>query len=128
MKKRGHFMNFSVRLENLIEEKNITQKQLSTELHIATTTLNGYVNNYREPDFHTLIRLARYFDVSTDYLLCLTDEKKPTPSTLNTAEGTLIHLYRALLPNRQELLIEQAMFYQKLDSKILKSTLHKDSD
>lgn len=110
-------MSFGVRLENLIEENNITQKQLSTELHIAATTLNGYVNNHREPDFHTLVRLAGYFNVSTDYLLGLTDEKKPAPSSLNPAEGTLIRLYRSLLPDRQELLIEQAMFYQKLDNK-----------
>lgn len=74
-------MNFTVRLENLIEESDITQKDISTELHIAATTLNGYVNNHREPDLHTLIRLARYFDVSTDYLLGLSDEKKPVPST-----------------------------------------------
>ncbi len=121
-------MNFSIRLENLIEENNLTQKQLSNELHIATTTLNGYVNNYREPDFHTLVRLARYFDVSTDYLLCLTTEKKPAPSALSSAEGTLVHLYRALLPDRQELLIEQAMFYQKLDSKIQKNPTHKTQD
>lgn len=121
-------MNFSLRLENLIEENDITQRQLSTELHIATTTLNGYVNNHREPDFHTLVRLAHYFDVSTDYLLGLTDEKKPAPSTLNAAESTLIRLYRALLPDRQELLIEQAMFYQKLDNKSLKTPLHKEKD
>lgn len=121
-------MSFSVRLENLIEENNITQKQLSIELHIAATTLNGYVNNHREPDFHTLVRLARYFDVSTDYLLGLTEEKKPTPSSLTTAEGTLIQLYRTLLPNRQELLLEQALFYQKLDSKSLKSTTRKETD
>lgn len=121
-------MSFSLRLENLIEENDITQKQLSTELHIAATTLNGYVNNHREPDFHTLVRLARYFDVSTDYLLGLTDDKKPAPSTLNTAESTLIRLYRALLPDRQELLIEQAMFYQKLDNKSTKPPLHKEKD
>ena len=67
-----------------------------------------------------MIRLAHYFDVTTDYLLGLTDEKKPIPSSLNSAEGTLIRLYRALLPERQELLIEQAMFYQKVDDKSLK--------
>ena len=121
-------MDFSVRLENLIEENDITQKELSTELHIAATTLNGYVNNHREPDFHTLIRLARYFDVSTDYLLGLTEAKKPAPSSLNTAEGTLIHLYRTLLPNRQELLIEQALFYQKLDNRSSKLQTPKESD
>lgn len=110
-------MDFNVRLENLIEEKNITQKQLSMELHIAPTTLNGYINSYREPDFHTLVRLARYFDVSADYLLGLSPEKKPAPSTLSSSEGTLIHIYRSLVPERQELLMEQAKFYQSLPAK-----------
>lgn len=110
-------MDFNIRLENLIEEKNVTQRQLSMELHIAPTTLNGYINSYREPDFNTLVRLARYFDVSTDYLLGLTKEKKPAPSTLNPSEGALIHLYRSLVPDRQELLLEQARFYQSLGAK-----------
>ena len=113
-------MDFSIRLENLIEEKNVTQKQLSLELHLAPTTLNGYVNNYREPDFSTLVQIARYFDVSTDYLLGLCQEKKPVPSSLNPTEGALIHLYRSLHPDRQELLIEQAKFYQSLSTKAAK--------
>ena len=44
-------MDFSIRLENLLEERNVTQKQLSIELHIAATTLSGYINEYREPCF-----------------------------------------------------------------------------
>ncbi len=110
-------MDFSIRLKNLIEEREVTQKRLSLELHIAPTTLNGYINNYREPDFHTLVRMARYFDVSTDYLLGLKDEKKPAPSALSSTEGALIHIYRSLIPERQELLMEQAKFYQSLSSK-----------
>ena len=66
-------MDFYIRLENLIEERNLTQKQLSLDLHIASSTLNGYVNNNREPDFATLVRFAKYFSVSTDYLLGRTD-------------------------------------------------------
>lgn len=62
-------MNFSIRLENLLEEEDLTQKQLALDLHIASSTINGYVKNNREPDFSMLVRLARYFDVSTDYLL-----------------------------------------------------------
>ncbi len=113
-------MDFSIRLENLIEEYCVTQKQLSLELHIAPTTLNGYINSCREPDFCTLARIARYFDVSTDYLLGLSQEKKPVPSTLNPAEGALIHLYRSLNSERQELLIEQAKFYKSLSAKASK--------
>ena len=44
-------MNFSIRLENLLEEEDLTQKQLALDLHIASSTINGYVKNNREPDF-----------------------------------------------------------------------------
>ena len=110
-------MDFYIRLENLIEERNLTQKQLSLDLHIASSTLNGYVNNNREPDFATLVRFAKYFSVSTDYLLGMSNEKKPAPSSLSPTEGALIHLYRSLPAERQELLVEQATFYQCLEQK-----------
>ncbi len=110
-------MDFYIRLENLLEERNLTQKQLSLDLHIASSTLNGYVNNNREPDFATLIPFAKYFDVTTDYLLGLSNEKKPSPSALNPIEGALIHLYRTLPAERQELIVEQARFYQSLEMK-----------
>lgn len=110
-------MNFSLRLENLIQEKNITQKQLAGELHIAASTLNGYVMEHREPDFKTLAQIAGYFKVSTDYLLGLTDLRKPAPSSLTSSEINLIHHYRRLNPERQMLLTEQARFYYMVDSK-----------
>ena len=49
-------MNFGKQLEQLIEDNDISQKQLAKALNIAPTTLNGYLHNYREPDFSTLIR------------------------------------------------------------------------
>ena len=79
-------MELSRRLENLLEEHNLTQRQLSTELHIAPSTLNGYLRRNREPDFATLIKLAKYFKVSTDYLLGLHDV--PDDKTLTAAYST----------------------------------------
>ena len=73
-------MELSRRLENLLEEHNLTQRQLSNELHIAPSTLNGYLRRNREPDFATLIKLAKYFKVSTDYLLGVTEIRRPYPS------------------------------------------------
>lgn len=107
-------MEFNVRLGNLIEESNVTQRQLAFDLHIASSTINGYISGYREPDFAMLIRLAAYFDVSADYLLGLSDEKRPAPSSLNFAESELIRLYRSLTPERRELLSGQAKFYHSL--------------
>ena len=62
-------MDFSDTLRMLIEEKDITQKELAKQLHLAPSTLGSYVQGSREPDFSTLKQIADYFEVSTDYLL-----------------------------------------------------------
>ena len=113
-------MKFGTRLENLLEERNISQKQLSKELHIAPSTLNGYLRRNREPDFTTLTDLATYFDVSTDYLLGITNLRLPSTPTddYNNEEGDLISIYRALKPREQNYLLKQAHIYydQDMDS------------
>lgn len=110
-------MKFGTRLENLLEERNISQKQLSKELHIAPSTLNGYLRRNREPDFTTLIELADYFHVSTDYLLGITNLRSPSSTTdiYNDDEGDLISIYRALKPKEQNYLLKQAHIYYDQD-------------
>lgn len=43
-------MDIGRQLRNLIEEDGITQKHLAETLNISTTTLNGYIQNRRQPD------------------------------------------------------------------------------
>ncbi len=43
-------MDIGTQLQNLLDEKNITQKVLAGELGISATTLNGYMKNRRRPD------------------------------------------------------------------------------
>lgn len=59
----------------LIEERNLTQKQIAQDLNIAPSTMGGYVQGMSQPDFETLKRLAEYFDVSSDYLLDIPQQK-----------------------------------------------------
>lgn len=112
-------MELSRRLENLLEEHNLTQRQLSNELHIAPSTLNGYLRRNREPDFATLIKLAKYFKVSTDYLLGVTEIRRPYPSGefYDDKKEDLLYTYRTLGPQEQIYLIKQAHIYchQDLD-------------
>lgn len=61
-------MAFGDRLAELLEEKEISQKDFAAALNIAPTTLNGYIKNKRQPDFELVKR------ISADYLLdCRTD-------------------------------------------------------
>ena len=107
-------MNFSNRLENLIEEHNITQKQLSLELHIAPSTLSGYIHGYRKPGFEFLILVARYFHVSTDYLLGLTEERMFSSQSSSSRECRLLYYFRSLSPAKQKSLLDQAACYYRI--------------
>ncbi len=110
-------MKFSTRLENLLEERNLTQKFLSKELNIATSTLNGYLRQNREPDFETLINLAKFFSVSTDYLLGMTNIRNPYAlnGCYDDKEEDLLETYRSLGPVEQNYLLKQAHIYNDHD-------------
>ena len=48
-------MSFGDNLRALIEERDITQKELAKKLNIAPSTLGSYVQNVREPDVCKLL-------------------------------------------------------------------------
>lgn len=112
-------MEFSIRLENLLEERNLKQKQLAAALDIAPSTLNGYLRQGREPNYETLVDIANFFEVSTDYLLGATNIRCPyrEPESYDDKEKFLIETYRSLAPQEQTYLIKQAHIYynQNLD-------------
>ncbi len=110
-------MDFSIRFKNLIEENGLAQKQIAIDLHIADSTISGYLSEYRQPDFEMLIRIARYFDVTTDYLLGLSEDKKPAPSDLDATESELIYLFRSLIAERKRLFMGQTRLFKSLSEK-----------
>ena len=64
-------MNLGEKLKQLRLEKNLTQKQLADRLGVAISAISSYESDTRCPTFDTLIKYARIFHVSTDYLLGL---------------------------------------------------------
>ncbi len=66
-----------MRLRDMREDRDLTQKQLAEYLHIRQNTYSQYENGRRELPIYALIALARFFGTSTDYILGLTDEKEP---------------------------------------------------
>lgn len=71
---------FNERLASLREKVGLSQKELATRLKMARTTYSGYENGSREPDHETLNRIADFFEVTTDYLLCRTNNPKQSLS------------------------------------------------
>jgi transcriptional regulator with XRE-family HTH domain len=99
-------MSFGDNLRTLIEERNLTQKEIAKQLNIAPSTLGSYVQNTREPDFETLKLLAKYFDVTTDYLLNM-----PVGKSNDFMENELLRVFRSMTPEQQSLFIEQGKVF-----------------
>ncbi|GGE48636.1 hypothetical protein GCM10011391_29330 [Pullulanibacillus camelliae] len=62
------------RIRHLRGRQNLSQKQLASQLNISNVQLSRYESGDRTPDPEVIARIARFFDVSTDYLLGLQDQ------------------------------------------------------
>lgn len=60
---------FSTRIKELREKAGLSMDQLAKELQITKSRINMWENNGTVPRMDVLIELAKYFDVTTDYLL-----------------------------------------------------------
>ncbi len=67
---------FSSRLKTLRIKKKLSQKALGKMLGLSDKTISAYENGRNAPDFQTLIKISKIFDVSVDYLLGATDIEK----------------------------------------------------
>lgn len=105
-------MKFGDILKELLEQHDITQKECARELNITAAALGNYIHNTREPDFGILVRIAEYFQVSTDYLLGHT-----TKQQLSHDEELLLHIFRSLTPDQKEFYLEQGKIFIKQNLK-----------
>jgi transcriptional regulator with XRE-family HTH domain len=64
------------RLRIARERANLKQTQVKERTGIHNKTLSGYENGVSEPDSQTLATLAELYDVTTDFLLGLTNDPK----------------------------------------------------
>lgn len=69
------------RLRDLREDADLYQKDIAGYLQCTQVCYSQYELGKRDIPTDVLIRLAAYYRVSTDYLLGLTDEKKPYPKS-----------------------------------------------
>lgn len=65
-----------MRLKELRKEKGISQIKLAMDLSVNQNTISRYETGEREAGYDMLIKIADYFNVSVDYLLERTDNRK----------------------------------------------------
>lgn len=67
------------RLKEIRIDKNLNQKEISKLLNVSQVAYSYYEIGKRQIPIDILIQLSKIYNVSTDYLLYLTDEKTPYP-------------------------------------------------
>ncbi|MGM7634211.1 helix-turn-helix domain-containing protein [Bacillus sp. Hm123] len=73
--------SFGERLRLLRKKYKLSQKAFGAKLGLAESTISMYERNERQPDYNTLEQIARFFEVSTDYLLTGKEQKNDYPTS-----------------------------------------------
>ena len=66
-----------MRIRDLREDRDLTQKQIAEYLHIRQNTYSQYENGQRQLPLPCLVALAKLYKTSTDYLLGRTNNPNP---------------------------------------------------
>ncbi len=85
------------RIKQLREEKHLSQQRLALDLNVSQATVSKYELGQTDPDIQMIVNLAKYFRVSADYLLEISDDKQNiSDNRLSETEKQLIVDFKRL--------------------------------
>lgn len=64
---------FHEKMKELRDDRGLSQTELAKALGVSQRSISSWETGFRQPDFDTLEKIAKYFGVTTDYLLGLQD-------------------------------------------------------
>ena len=70
------------RLKEIREDKDLLQKDIANVLNISQVQYSRYETGLRLMPVDKLAKLAQFYNVSIDYLLYLTDQRRPYPKSI----------------------------------------------
>lgn len=68
-------MKFCERLTQLRKEKGFNQQYVASYMGVSQVSISNWERGFKEPNFQALIDLTNLFDVSSDYLLGISDNR-----------------------------------------------------
>ena len=92
------------KLAELRKERNMSQKEFSKIFNVAQNTISQWEQGKRNMDTESLLKLADFFQVTTDYLLGRSEAALRPANTfvLSASEEMMVKKYRTLPPLSQE--------------------------
>lgn len=97
---------FSMRVKKLREKAGLSMDQLAKQMRITKSRVNMWENNGAVPRMNVLVELAKFFSVTTDYLLGNDDVNAylPNNTRLSTLQRNLGKLSEAELEKAEGML------------------------
>ena len=74
---------FAIRIKNLRQSRELNQVQLAEKLGVKKQSVSNWENDNIMPSIDMLIKIADFFDVSTDYLLGRETQEANAPHMLD---------------------------------------------
>lgn len=112
---------FAKRLTMLRKEKKLTQNDMAKILNMSRSGFAGYEKMNKEPDFESLCFLADFFDVTVEYLLGRSDDRKPKTEIVFLKDNKFKAKYDTLPETLKETVSDTYdSFYSLLDKAVQK--------
>ena len=111
--------SFGSRLVDLREQRNLLGKDVAAALHLSSQAYSQYENNRRTPDLETALRLAKFYDVTLEYLIAGEGIYE---------EGILPHLNESVTNLPPEAIEELLNFFDYLRYKYKSTGLYTSQD
>lgn len=99
-------MSMAERIRYLVKRHPKTRQEIAGDLYISSDCLGNYITGRRCPDAAMVRNMAIYFQVSADYILCVSptlDDTFMLPSA--EQEQGLLSLFRTMTPIQRELFL-----------------------
>lgn len=93
-------MNFGEKLKTLRTGQKMTQQALADRVGVAKSVVSYYESGERYPSYDVLVRIARVFHTTTDYLLDIKRERVIDVSELSENEVAAVTAVVEALKNK----------------------------
>lgn len=80
-------MKFGDKIKQLREEKNLSRDEFAKIMGVTYHAMSKYETNERQPDYDLLKNIAKYFGVTTDYLLGISSIRNPEIAKVAEEKG-----------------------------------------
>jgi transcriptional regulator with XRE-family HTH domain len=112
------------RLVGLRERKGLSQSEVAKAVHLTQQGIDNYEKGRREPKGPILVKLAQFYDVTSDYLLGLTDDPQGVARATHPDEQAGDDLVVMFRGKRQKLTPE----YQRMLVKLMEAAAEEEAE